>query len=114
MATTHRKLTDDPIVLRILGLLQAQGKTDKELTDYLGISAGAMTKWKYDGGHVYLKHIEAICDFLETTPNYLFYGTVDQEPLTPAEKEVLQMYRNLDAGRKRCIRETLRYFSEKA
>lgn len=75
MATTTKKLTDNPIVQRILGLIRKKGKKEKDLTDYLGISSGSISKWKYDGSIVYLKYIEEICEFLDTTPNYLFFGS---------------------------------------
>ena len=111
MATTNREMTDSPIVHRIVGLIKEQGKKEKDLTDYIGISPGTMSKWKYDGSNVYLKYIEEICEFLGTTPNYLFFGS-DDESYTQAEKEIIRMYRSLDNGRKRCIRDTLKYFTE--
>ena len=111
MATTNREMTDNPIVHRIVGLIEDQGKKEKDLTDFIGVSPGTMSKWKYDGSNVYLKYIEEICEFLETTPNYLFYGT-DEENYTKTEKEMIRMYRILDNGRKKCIRDTLKYFAE--
>ena len=111
MATTNREMTDNPIVHRIVGLIEDQGKKEKDLTDFIGVSPGTMSKWKYDGSNVYLKYIEEICDFLETTPNYLFYGS-DDESYTQAEKEIIRMYRTLDNGRKKCVRDTVKFFSE--
>jgi DNA-binding Xre family transcriptional regulator len=113
MATTTKKMTENPVVQRIVDLIREQGKKEKDLTDYLGISPGTMSKWKYDGSFVYIKHIDRICEFLDTTPNYLFFGPEDEEErLTPVEKEVIRMYRGLDQGRKKCIRDTLKYFRE--
>ena len=113
MATTNRKMTDNPVVIRIVKLIKEKGKRERDLTDYLGLSPGAMSKWKYDGSYVYTKYIYEICEFLDTTPNYLFFGEEDEEErLTPEEKELIITYRNLDEGRKRCIRETVKYFKE--
>ena len=86
---------------------------DKDLTDYLGISHSSMAKWKYDGSNVYLKFIIPICEFLKTTPNYLFHGSGELkiEKLSPVECELIEEYRSLDEGRKRCIRDTLKYFT---
>lgn len=101
------------MVRRIVGLIKEKGKRERDLTDYLGLSPGAMSKWKYDGSYVYIKYIEEICEFLDTTPNYLFFGPEDEEErLSPAEKEIIRMYRSLDDGRKKCIQETLGYFKE--
>ena len=113
MATTTKKMTENPVVQRIVELIREQGKKEKDLTDYLGISPGTMSKWKYDGSFVYIKHIDRICEDLDTTPNYLFYGPEDREErLTPVEKDVIRMYRSLNAEKKKCIRDTLKYFAE--
>ena len=55
MATTTKKMTENPVVRRIVDLIKEQGKKEKDLTDYLGISPGTMSKWKYDGSFVYIK-----------------------------------------------------------
>ena len=111
MATTTKKLTDNPIVQRILGLIRKKGKKEKDLTDYLGISSGSISKWKYHGSIVYLKYIEEICEFLDTTPNYLFFGSDGDDCLLIGEKNMLQMYRSLDEGRKKCVRDMIKYLS---
>ena len=36
----------------------------------------------------------------------------EKEWLLPTEKEIIQVYRDLDDGRKECIPETLGYFKE--
>ena len=41
MATTTKKITDDPIVRRIIGLIKKRGK-EKDLTDYIGVSSGSI------------------------------------------------------------------------
>ena len=112
MATTTKKLTDDPIVLRILGLIKKKGKKEKDLSGYLGISSGGISKWKYDGSVVYLKYIEEICEFLDTTPNYLFLGSDDEDRLSLGEKSMLEMYRGLDDGRKKLVNEMIMYLSK--
>ena len=116
MADAKKKLTNDPIVLRIMKTLEEQELRDKDLTDYLGLPVGSMSRWKYDGRKVYLKYIIPICEFLKISPNYLFLGTSDTgdiDSLTPMENEVLKLFRSVDDTRKKCIRETLRLFAEK-
>ena len=112
MATTNREMTDNPTVHRIVDLIEKQGKKERDLTDYLGISPGTMSKCKYDGSNVYLKYIVEICEFLETTPNYLFYGEYEDDRLSQVEKDMIRRYRKLDNGRKKCVRDTLKYFTE--
>lgn len=113
MATTTRKMTENPVVQRIVELIREQGKKEKDLTDYLGISPGTMSKWKYDGSFVYIKHIDRICEFLDTTPNYLFFGPENEdERMTPVEKNVIKMYRSLENEKKKFVRDMLKYLME--
>ena len=112
MATTTKPITDNPIVQRILGLIKEKGKKEKDLTEYLGISSGSISKWKYDGSIVYLKHIEEICEFLDTTPNYLFFGSDDEDRLLIGEKNMIQMYRRLDDEKKKCVFDMIKYLSD--
>ncbi len=60
-----------------------------------------------------MKYIDEICEFLDTTPNYLFWGSADEEKrLTSVERDMIEAYRILDDGRKKCIWDTLMYFKE--
>ena len=114
MAKTDKKLTDDPIVRRIMALLRKQKKTERELTDYLGVSSGGMSKWKYYGSSEYLKYVEPICEFLDTTPNYLFFGPADEEGrMPPVEMELIRMYRKMNRDQKKCIKDTMMFFTGK-
>lgn len=112
MATTDKELTDNQVVIRIIELVKRRRKKEIELAEYLRIPTGSMAKWKYYGGTSYLRYINQICEFLDTTPNYLFWGiekTEDQ--LSVSEKEMLRMYRSFDDCRKKCIRDAMKYFS---
>ena len=111
MATTNRKMIDNPVIHRIVGLIRDRGKRERDLTDYLGLPPGSFSRWKYDGSYAYIKYIYEICEFLDTTPNYLFFGPEEEdERLTPSEKEMIRAYRSLDTGRRKCIQDTLIYF----
>ena len=111
MATTDKKLTDNQVVIRIIELVNRRRKKEIDLAEYLCIPTGSMAKWKYYGGTSYLRYIDQICEFLDTTPNYLFWGEEETEgQLSVSEKEILRMYRNLDDGRKKCIRDAMKYF----
>ena len=44
MATTTRKMTDNPVVQRIVGLVEERGYRDKELTDYLVLMKNVLVK----------------------------------------------------------------------
>ena len=109
------KTVSDPIVRRMLVLLTEKGKTEKDLTDYLGMSPGTMSKWKYYDSKVYLQYIVKICEFLETDPNYLFLGeetSLEIKGLTQVENNIIRLFRTVDSRKQKCIRETLRIFAE--
>ncbi|MCR5232372.1 MAG: hypothetical protein K6E53_00460 [Lachnospiraceae bacterium] len=113
---SNKELTKDPVMLRIIGLLEEQGKTDKEFTDFLGLVPGTFSHWKYDGNRTaYLQYINPICEMLETSPNYLFRGVENMDDvagLTPMENELIRLFRVVDAKKKRNIVDTLRLFTE--
>lgn len=74
MATTAKKMTENPVVRRIVGLIKEKGKREKDFTDYLGLSPRVMSRWKYDGSYVYIKYINEICEFLNTELSVFWTG----------------------------------------
>lgn len=113
MATTDKVMTDNPVVVRIIELVKSRGKKEIDLAEYLHIPTGSMAKWKYYGGTSYLRYVDRICEFLDTTPNYLFWGVEETEDqLSFSEKEMIRMYRNLEDGKKNCLRDIMKYFSK--
>ena len=89
MATTTRKMMENSVILLIAGVIREKRKREKALTDHLGLSPGVMSRWKYDGSNVYIKYIEEICEFLDTTPNYLFFGPKGRTPVTGRKRNNL-------------------------
>ena len=55
----------------IIELLQETGKTQKELTDYLGITKNAFTDWKSGRIKSYQKHLPKIAEFFNVSVDYL-------------------------------------------
>ena len=109
MASKRRKGIDDMVVQRMVRLLRKQGKEEKELMNYIGLQSGSMKNWKYAGSYGYMKYMKEICEFLDTTPNYLFYGPDDPERrMTPTEREMIQMYRDIDEDRKKHITDLMK------
>lgn len=71
---------------RIVLLLKEQGKQQKELANYLGISTNCITDWKSGRNKSYLKYVNPISDFLDTTPDYLL-GKTDKKEKPTAEDD---------------------------
>lgn len=117
MREPQSQMSSDPVLHRILEMLQQRGRTDKELVEHLGLSNGAVTKWKYQKSKSYLTHIAAIADFVGVSPNYLLNGEDDEvnlESITGREVRLLQMFRAIDINGQECIIEAVKRFSELA
>lgn len=67
---------------RISNLLKEQGKKQKDLTDYLGVSKNIFTNWKAGASKSYLKYIDKIAEFFDVSADYLLGKTEDQNPKT--------------------------------
>lgn len=72
---------------KIIFLLNESGKTQKELTTYLGITNNAFTDWKSGRIKSYRKHIPQIAEFFHVSTDYLLNDNVD----LPSEPSVTQL-----------------------
>lgn len=59
------------ILNKIITLLKEQGKSQKELCEYLGIKQQAFTNWKGGNNTAYMKHLPQIAKFLDVSVDYL-------------------------------------------
>lgn len=114
MKQSSKELNDDPVLKRIMDLLDRQNRQDKELIDFLGLTNGVFTKWKYAGVKSYIKHIREIAEFLGTSTGYLLHGFDDdlnQDYLNDQEAQVLQLFREIDENGRECVMEVMRRFA---
>ena len=92
------------VIQNIINLLNDQHKTQKNLTDYLGITQNAFTDWKSGRIKSYNKHLPKIAEFLGVSVDYLLGKTDEpsqsrQKTLVPElaqtvhERAVLEAYR---------------------
>ena len=112
---TRKPMTDNPVINRMMELLKAQGKQEQELAEYLDISKSTISKWKFYGDNTYLRHIDQICKYLDTTPNYLFGEYKDDglylsptERLSYTEKQLIRTYRGISKEKQKLVREVLK------
>lgn len=67
---------------KIIELLKIQHKTQKDLTDYLGLDKAMFTQWKSRRTESYLKHIIKIAEFLGVSVGELIGSeNVKSEPI---------------------------------
>lgn len=77
---------------RILDLIS---KKEKTLTDYMEISSGCIPSGSMSKA-LYKKHINKRCEYLDTTPNYLFFGEDNKDLILIREKNMIRTFRILD------------------
>ena len=65
---------------KIQALLKQQGKKQKDLTDYLGITKNAFTDWKSGRVKSYQKHIPKIAEFFNVSADYLLGTNTTSDP----------------------------------
>ena len=66
------------VISRITDLLIEQGKSQKELTEHLGLHKNNFTEWKSGRKRSYLLYIDEISKYLNVSPTYLLRG--EHEP----------------------------------
>lgn len=71
---------------RIFVLLKTKHLSQKELSEYTGLSPAAISSWKANGTNPSADKLIKICEFLNVTPYYLLTGQTDPSvPLVIAE-----------------------------
>lgn len=98
MRIPKRPVTDDPVMLRIIEQLEEQGKTEKGLIEFLGLTSNMFTVWKYGDSKSYMKRIDKIAEYLGLTKEYLLNGRDSgsiENILTGTEIRILTMYRSM-------------------
>lgn len=66
---------------KIQQLLKEQNKTQKDLTDFLGLSKNTFTNWKLGFTSSYTKYINKIAEFLDVSTDYLLGNTDERKPI---------------------------------
>ena len=103
-------MQDDPVVERMLQLLTKQKKTQKDLSDYLGLSTAVFPQWRRGLSTSYKKYAKQIAEFFDVSPSYLLEGIdSEMENLTPDEIEIINIYRSLKDKEKEYVQQTLHY-----
>ncbi len=92
-------MSDLPIIERLLGLIQAQGITQKNLSDKLHISTGNISDWKTGRSAPKADALVKIADYFRVSTDYLLGRTDVPAPvgqLRREEEELLALYHDLN------------------
>lgn len=68
------------IIDKIIMLLEQKEKTQKELTDYLGLEKSSFSAWKSGKSKSFMKYLPQIANYLNTTVDYLIDDLSDEIP----------------------------------
>ncbi|MCX7658181.1 MAG: helix-turn-helix transcriptional regulator [Oscillospiraceae bacterium] len=101
---------------KIIKLLAEKNIQQKELCDYIGVSANVFTNWKLGQNKSYLKHISKIAEFLGVSADYLL-GT-DKKTSPPSEEdeltaEAIRLFKMLPDDKKRAFLALMDDFGKK-
>lgn len=80
---------------KIIELLKQKNKTQKDLTDYLGLSKYIFSDWKSAKSNSYLKYISKIAEFLNVSADYLLGTEQKEKSLSSEQDKLLSMYNSL-------------------
>ena len=75
----------------IINELKKQKKSQKELTDYLGVTKNTFTNWKNGNNTSYIKKLPQISEFLNVSVNYLLGNPEETLP-----SEIAILYNDLN------------------
>ena len=103
------------VIQNIIALLKEQRKTQKNLTDYLGITQNAFTDWKSGRIKSYTKHLPQIADYFGVSVDYLLGNesadkkeSLTEPKLSEGEKELIDLFRQLPIESQKMYLEVLR------
>lgn len=85
------------ILDNIIFSLKSQGKTQKDLTDYLGVTQNVFTNWKNGRNQSWRKYLPQIAEFLGLTVDELISGQKKDAPAAAgaSEQQLIQLYQRL-------------------
>lgn len=85
---------------KICKLLEQQGKKQKDLTDFLGISKNSFTDWKSGRIKSYTKHLPKIAEFLNVSTDYLLGRTENKNTAALLEQQTAFSFEGSDGDTK--------------
>lgn len=81
---------------KIIEILKAQGKKQKDLTDYLGLTKNTFTNWKAGHSESYKKLLPQIADFLNVSVDFLLgkenSPLSNENGLSESQREIIALF----------------------
>ena len=80
------------ILDKIIALLKEQGKSQKELCEYLGIKQQAFTNWKGGNNTSYMKYLPQIAEYFHVSVDYLLGNTDEKNPPAKSQGDTVALH----------------------
>ena len=106
----------DPVVERILNMMEQRGITQREMASMLGISEGSFSKWKNRGSKSYSKHLGRLSEILNVPASYLLNGDLDgdrkatERMYSENTRAMIRMFDEMDQKEQKFFLDTLKRF----
>lgn len=100
---------------KISALLKQKNKTQKDLTDFLGVHSNNFTNWKLGKNTSYLKYISQIAEYLDVSTDYLLGTEQKEKSLSEKDKlidEVSNMLKSMSDSQIIAFRDMLKSFAQ--
>ena len=96
---------------RIIYLCKKCNKTQKDLTDYLGLEKSTFTSWKNGKTASYKKYINKIAEFFNVSTDYLLNdkdSAIPKEPTIPTEyQSLISSYQELSKDNQQLLKDII-------
>lgn len=104
----------EEILERITAELTRQGKTQKDLIDFLDLAKGVYSSWKSGRSRNFCEHLGEISHFLNVSAEYLVTGSVAEKTVeNEREQELLDWYRKLSPEKQDAVMQNIKWLAEK-
>ena len=104
----------EEILERITTELNRQGKTQKELIDFLDLANGVYSSWKAGRSRNFCEHLGEISRFLGVNAEYLVTGSISEKIVeNEREQQLLECYRKLSADKQDAVMQNMKWLAEK-
>jgi len=106
----------DPVVIRILNMMEQRGITQREMASMLGISEGSFSKWKTRGSKSYSKYLGKLSEILNVPVSYLLTGNLEgdrkatEHMYSENTRAMIRMFDEMDQKEQMFFLDTIKRF----
>jgi transcriptional regulator with XRE-family HTH domain len=95
-----------------LTLLSEQGKQQKEMCRFVGVSANVVARWKTGESVSFIQYTDKLASFFGVTADYLLSSSENREmeaTLTDREAKMIKQFRNMEYDKQEVVIKVINY-----